>query len=214
MFVSAFPPAEQLSGQDFFPGEALLALASDYERQPDERILKAFDASMTFYAEYFRLRRSPAFVAWQVQAFARMAMATNRGDFADFAFEQADWLVGQQLNSTNCNWPDLFGGIDSDDGPSAASGIYLEALTDALSLARKRNDSARMARYEIVVRGLTEFLLRIQVKPEEAYFARSRKDVIGGIRSTPASTKIRIDHCGHALVGLSKAARVLFPKDG
>ncbi|MBI1825093.1 MAG: hypothetical protein HYR83_01780 [Planctomycetes bacterium] len=214
MFVSAFPPAEQLGGQDFFPGEALVALAADYERQPEERILKAFDAAMAFYGEYFRLRQSPAFTAWQVQAFAHMAMTTNRGDFAAFAFEQADWLVGQQLDPSNCTWPDLFGGIGSDDGPSAASGLYLEALTDALSLARKRNDAARITRYETAVRGMAELVLRLQVKPEEAYFARSRKDVIGGIRSAPASTRIRIDHCGHALVGLSKALHVLFPKDG
>lgn len=214
MFVTAFPPAQQLNAQDYFPGEALLVLAEEYDRQPSERILKAFNGAMDFYGEYFKRRRSPAFAAWQVQAFARMATATKRDDFARFAFELADWMIAQQLTTANCRWPDLIGGIDSGDGPTAAAGLYLESLADALNLARRMKDGDRVKRYEPAVRGLARFVLQLQIRPEEAYFARSQKDTVGGIRAAPTVARVRIDHCAHALVGLAKATQALFPQAG
>ncbi len=66
LFITAFPPAESIAAQDYFPGEALLAMATHYQQYPDERIFDAFNKAIQFYKPYFRERPSPAFVPWQV----------------------------------------------------------------------------------------------------------------------------------------------------
>jgi len=216
MFVTAFPPATQLSGQEYFPGEALLALAADYDLQPTAEVLTAFDRAIEFYRDYFNAARSASFVPWQVQAFALMAKHTKRKDYQEYVFELSDWLAGKQLTAKNQEWAEMVGGVaTSGEGQvGVATAAYLEAFADALHLARAIGDKNRIERYGEVVRGAARFVMQLQVRPDEAYFARSPQDMIGGVRSGPALNRLRIDHCQHALVGLWKARQALFPSDG
>lgn len=216
MFLTAFPPAATVRGQEYFPGEALLALAEEYEHNPEARILDAFDRAVSFYQDYFREAPSPAFVPWQVQAFARMARQSKRVDFRDFVFELTDWLAARQLNDANCDWPELYGGVAAYQPGRAgvATAAYLEGFADALSLARSAGDAGRAARYERVVRGAARFVMQLQVRPEEAYFCPSPRDSVGGIRTGPALNLLRIDHGQHALIALMKTRDVLFPDRG
>jgi hypothetical protein len=165
-----------------------------------------------FYREYFRGRPSPAFVSWQVQAYAEMARQSNRGDYAAYVFELSDWLIGHQLTRENCAWPELWGGVAaySDGRAGVSTAAYLEGLADALQLARATGDAQRTARYESAVRGAARFVMQLQVRPEEAFYMRSPRDAVGGIRTSPSLNLLRIDHCQHALAGLLKARDVLF----
>lgn len=212
MFLTAFPPAVEVAAQDYFPGEALLALAAEYEHQPAAGILDAFDKAIRYYRGHFRGAPSPAFVPWQVQAFSLIARHTGRRDYVDFVFELTDWLADHQLDRHNCRWPELWGGIAPYQpgrvGVSTAS--YLEGFTDALALARQVGDTARTQRYERLVREAARFVMQLQVRPEEAYFVRSPKDAVWGVRTAPALNLLRIDHAQHALVALIKTRRVLF----
>ena len=213
MFVTAFPPAQKIDAQEYFPGEALLALATHYRHKPSARVLDAFHQAITFYREYFRGRPSPAFVPWQVQAYAAMAGHSRRKDYVDYVFELTDWLADEQLTRSKCPWPELWGGIAaySPGRAGVATAAYLEGFADALALARSVGDVQRAKRYERVVREATRFVIQLQVRPEEAYFMRSPQDAVGGIRTSPSLNLLRIDHCQHALVGLIKARQVLFP---
>ena len=213
LFVTAFPPAEQVTSQDYFPGEALLAMATHYNHKPDSRVLEAFNRAIRFYRQFFRNRPSPAFVPWQVQAYTIMAQHGKRQDYVDYVFELTDWLADQQLNASNCPWPELWGGIAPYQPGRAgvATAAYLEGFADALTLARESGDTKRARRYESLVRHAARFVMQLQVRPEEAYFIRSPRDAVGGIRTTPSLNLLRIDHCQHALVGLIKARKVLFP---
>lgn len=213
MFATAFPPAVRIDSQDYFPGEALLALATDYAHKPSARVLDAFHRAITFYRDYFRGRPSPAFVPWQVQAYTTMALQTKRTDYAQYVFELTDWLADMQLTPASCAWPEMWGGIASyaPGRAGVATAAYLEGFADALKLARSVGDTERAARYEKVVRQAARFVIQLQVRPEEAYFVRSPQDAVGGIRTSPSLNLLRIDHCQHALVGLMKARQVLFP---
>lgn len=213
MFITAFPPAVAIDAQDYFPGEALLAMAVDYAHQPTADVLEAFDRAIRFYRGYFRDTVSPAFVPWQVQAYAIMARHTKRTDYRDFVFELTDLLSKKQLTEENCVWPEMWGGIASYQPGRAgvATAGYLEGFADALLLARKTGQTQRAAHYEEVVRSAARFVMQLQVRPEEAYFIRSPQDAVGGIRTAPALNLLRIDHCQHALVGLIKARRALYP---
>lgn len=214
MFLTAFPPALDVGAQDYFPGEALLALAAHYDSAPSARILDAFDRAVSFYRDYFRGAPSPALVSWQVQAFALMAHQTKRKDYRDFVFELADWLAERQLNEGNCPWEELRGGVAVRGGGRAnfATAAYLEAFADALTLAVRFGDEARQKRYRRVVRGAARFVMQLQVRPEETYFMRSPADAVGGIRTGPALNLLRIDHCQHGVISLIKARRALFPE--
>jgi hypothetical protein len=213
MFLTAFPPAVEIKSQEYFPGEALLALARHHEIEPSGEILDAFHRALGFYREYFRGRPSPAFVPWQVQAFAAMARISGRSDYAAYVFELTDWLVARQLTRENCAWPELWGGVAAyaDGQAGVATAAYLEAFADALQLARKVGDTERAARYATAVRGAARFVMQLQIRPEEAFYVRSPRDAVGGIRTSPSLNLLRIDHCQHALVGLLKARDALFP---
>jgi hypothetical protein len=215
MFVTAFPPALDVDAQDYFPGEALLALAVQYRDQPSGRLLDAFDRAISFYRPYFREQQSPAFVPWQVQAFSTIARHSMRRDYVDYVFELCDWLADQQLGASNCPWPDMRGGIAAYQPGRAgvATAAYLEGFADALILAREMQDAPRTARYEQVIREAARFVLQLQVRPAEAYFVRSPQDAVGGIRTSPALNHLRIDHCQHALIALIKTRQVLYPDD-
>jgi hypothetical protein len=216
MFWTAFPPAVEVEAQDYFPGEALLAMAAHYRLDPSAHILEAFHRAITFYRSYFRDRPSPAFVPWQVQAYTLMARQSKRKDYIDYVFELTDWLATKQLNRLNCPWPELWGGIAAyqPGRVGVATATYLEGFADALQLARSVGDAARVERYEEVVREATRFVMQLQIRPEEAYFIHSLRDAVGGIRTSPSLNLLRIDHCQHALIGLIKARQVLFLEQG
>ncbi|MCH7814373.1 MAG: AMMECR1 domain-containing protein, partial [Planctomycetes bacterium] len=154
LFLTAFPPVRRMSSQYYFPGEALLLIARAYEDQPSRQALEAFNKGFAYYRELWRTDPTPPFAAWHMQAFARMALVTKRRDFADFAFEMADWLADKQYDESNCPWPELHGGIEAyvDARVGVATASYLEGLTEALSLARRLEDDLRRARYERTVR--------------------------------------------------------------
>lgn len=214
MFVTTFPPAEEIKSQNYFPGEALLAMASQFRRQPSARIADAFDRAINFYRDYFRKHRSTTFAPFQISAFSIMAKRTKRSDYAEYVFELADWLADKQLNASNSRYPQLWGGISGNEsnhvGVSTTS--YLNAIADALSLAKAVDDSKRVQRYEQVVRLAARFVIQLQIRPHEAYFIRSPQDAVGGIRATPSWPRLRIDHCQHALMALIKARQVLYPE--
>jgi len=212
MLITAFPPAVSLKAQNYFPGEALLALSADYGLSPNARVLDAFHQAINFYRPYFRETRSPAFVPWQVQAFAKMAKHTKRQDYADYVFELSDWLAHKQLDPSNCAWPELFGGIAAYDNGRAgvSTAAYLEGFADALMLANALGNKQRADRYSAVVRRAARFVMQLQVRPKETYFMHSPQDAVGGIRTSPSLNLLRIDHCQHALVGLIKARQALY----
>lgn len=215
MFITAFPPAEKLTAQDYYPGEALLALALEYESQPRAEILEAFSRAIDFYRGYFRQRRLPALISWQMQAYALMARLTHRDDYAGYVFEMADWLETRQLNKTNCRYPEYWGGIAGRVPGHAdiSTAGFLEGLADAMTLARFRGDADRARRYEALVRQAARFVIQLQVRPEEAYFVPNPRDAVGGVRRTPTLGWLRINHSQHALTGLIKTRQALYGQE-
>jgi len=216
MFVTAFPPARALGSQLYYPGEALAAIARDYEEQPQQRAVEAFNTAYGYYSALFRAAPAPPFVAWHTQAFARMALRTKRPDYTEFVFGMTDWLVARQYDASNCRWPELYGGVEGyvPARVGVATASYLEGFTDALVLARRVGDQERAARYEQAVRLAARFVMQLQVRPVEAYYARSRPDTVWGIRTSPSDNRLRIDHCQHALMALMKTRQVLFAEAG
>ncbi len=215
-FLTAFPPSDRLAGEYYYPGETLLAVATQHERQPTQRAIDTFNSAFAYYNRSFANDPKPAQAEWLSQAFARMAVRTRKPEHIAFVFEMVDWLIQGQLNAGNCAWPELFGGIRTaaDPEPGITTAAYLEAIVDGLVLARLVEDRARAVRYENAVRLAARFVMQLQFKPEEAYYVQSMIDTVGGYRTTLTVNHLRIDHCQHALMALMKTRDALFGSAG
>jgi hypothetical protein len=210
---TSFPPSSSQSSQDYFPGEALLALARYYARDRDARWREVFERALPFYQQYFRERRPPMFVPWQAQAWGQVARTTRLRRYADFVFEMSDFLLPMQIEGRTGQEAIFNGGFDVHGGGKAgiSSAVYVEGLVDALRTACVFDDCARAKRYSDAIRKAARFIVQLQFRPEEAYYVQSPQDVIGGMRNTPADPTLRIDHVQHALSALLGAAEVALP---
>ena len=210
-----FPPGRDGENWNFYSGEALLFWAEAMRRGAQcapslERCTEAFSHCRT---RHYRAR-NPAFVPWHTQACASLFSQTGRREFADFVFEMNDWLLPMQ------QWDglplDLRGRFYDprrpDFGPShaASTGVYLEGLADALSLARAVGDSTRATAYERAVNRGLRALRQLQFRDQRDTFYISRKKrVMGALRTEAYNNAVRIDSAAHALAA---ALKILQPE--
>src|SRR5690349_4101704 len=73
-----FPTAQSEDvSQDYFPGEALLAMARYYALTRDSKWREVCDRAWPFYTQYFRKNKPAMFVPWQAQAWGQLARITQ-----------------------------------------------------------------------------------------------------------------------------------------
>jgi len=212
-FRGHFPPSQKVASQDYYPCEALLAIARYYALHPDGERRALCDRALPYYVQYFRESRSMAFVPWHAQAWGEMARTTRLQKYADFVFEMTDWLIGMQLNETELPLAIYDGAIDTaNEGRGGVNtAVYLEGIVDAIRTADAFGDVERAARYRDATRRAARFVIQLRFREEECYYVQSPGEVVGGMRNTPINPTLRIDHAQHALAGLMGAAEVLRP---
>ena len=209
-FHTHFPPATQPEAEDFYPGEAMLALMHLHMRDPDSRYPEALRRAFPYYREHFRRRRSTAFVAWQMAAYAHLFRLTRERQYADFVFEMADAILSIQHVGPAVPYPDYVGGYRSLRVPGVSSATYNEGVLEAYDLARQTGDRERAARYQRAALLGALFTLRLQFSQENAYYIAHADRVLGAFRASLADSTLRIDHTQHALNSLLKAERYFF----
>lgn len=210
-FRGHFPPSQKVASQDYYPGEALLAIARYYSLHPDGERRALCDKSLPFYIRYFREKRVPAFVPWHAQAWGEMARTTRLSKYADFVFEMTDWLIGMQIEESRLPMAIYDGGIDTtaESRAGVSTAVYLEGIVDAIRTADAFGDSDRAARYREAARRAARMVVQLRFREEECYYVQSPLQVLGGLRNTPINPTLRIDHSQHGLAGLMGAAEVL-----
>ncbi len=215
-FITAFPPARRLSGGDVYPGMALLALCEEYKDQPDQRIQGAFNLAFDFYRREFDRRPTLSGAMWLAQPFARMAVLANRREFARFAFSLADRLVAHQLTPATSPWPELHGGVLPNTAtlPDIETAVCLAAWSEAIVAARKFGDTERVACYETAARAAARFVLQLQVRESETYHMRVVTDALGGMRTSVADNRLRLENIQYALLGLIKFHETVLSSGG
>ncbi|GMV97914.1 MAG: hypothetical protein AMXMBFR83_22670 [Phycisphaerae bacterium] len=215
-FRTYFPPSQKIGSQDYYPGEALLAIARCYALHPDAERRALCDRALAFYTRYFRETRVPAFVPWQAQAWGELARTTRLRKYADFVFEMTDYLLGLQVRADALPLAIYDGCIDTtgEGRGGVSSAVYLEGLVDAIRTAESFHEVQRAEQYRRAAIRMARFVVQLRFRPEEAYYIRSPDDVIGGVRNTPIDPTLRIDHVQHALAGLMGLAGLLPPAGG
>src|SRR5215213_2900121 len=94
-------PVDNLEAyQDYFPGQALLALATAYQSGITAITESKLDGAFKYYRHRYRYRRNFGQVSWLMQAFGKWWEATGNPLFADFVFEIGDWVLQYQQEMT------------------------------------------------------------------------------------------------------------------
>ncbi len=214
-FRTFFFPSER-DGQNwnFYLGEALLFWAEliyrKHKQAPSEKQFE--DVALQCRKRHLG-DRNPAFIPWYVQACASFIAATGRRETAPFIFEFSDWLLMMQQWDNMV--PDLRGRFYNpkrrDFGPphAASTGVYLEGLADALSLAYEFGDLPRVSTYEqTICRGIRS-LCQLQFRDQFDTFYVSRKiRIVGCLRTEAYDNTVRLDSNAHALLAAIKILRL------
>ncbi|MCA1591647.1 MAG: AMMECR1 domain-containing protein, partial [Acidobacteria bacterium] len=128
--------------QDYFPGQALLALGvagvAGATEVDEEKLSRAF----RFYRQRFRHQRHFGQVSWMMQAFAQWWYATREPQFAEFVFEVGDWILEYQQEKTGA-----FINDHQPDTPGYTTALYLEGVAAAHKLAAELKDEERRRAY-------------------------------------------------------------------
>ncbi|MDE0305877.1 MAG: hypothetical protein OXI87_13515 [Albidovulum sp.] len=208
-----FPQERDGENWNFYSGEALLfwAVATRLGLPTAPSISRCVSTFETCRSRHYR-RRNPAFVPWHTQACAVLYGLSGCRNFADFTFEINDWLLPMQ------QWhglpPDMKGRFYDPARPefgpphAASTGVYLEGLATAVSLARMVNDPGRVSAYEVAIgRGLRS-LRQLQFRgAHDAFYVSKKKRVIGALRTEVYDNAIRIDSAAHALLAAERILR-------
>ncbi|MEM1112669.1 MAG: hypothetical protein AAGI11_12235 [Pseudomonadota bacterium] len=221
-FQTFYRPAER-SGEpalyNFYPGETLLLWATLLQQQPDADRAARFDKSMQYYRDWHLSNRKPSFIPWHTQAYYLRWQITGDTRYRDWIFDMNDWLLDMQRNSFQV-YEDtrgrFYNPLRPEFGPPHASstGVYLEGLIDAYSLAVEHGDTARARRYRQSINGGLRSLRQLQFNEgPEAWFVKDPERVFGGIRTTVFNNVIRVDNVQHGLLGVLKIQDHFSPED-
>jgi AMMECR1 len=200
------------SGQNFYPGEALLALCREAAGGRTD-CAAAISRSFTFYRQHFRRHPHPGFVLWQADTWSRACDLIRMGQMsglsvsacADFVFEMAEWLLPCQQGPHSQPWDSAGGFRMSASPPGFSTSMYTEAIVRAYQVACSVNDEQRADRYrQAALRGLG-FLFRLQISPDAAPLFRRPELAVGGTTQTLTDWTIRCDFGQHTITALLAA---------
>lgn len=208
-FRTFLAPSWRTDGENFYPGEAMLALAMLNARRPEPELAEQLWRGFRYYRDWHLQNRNPAFVPWHTQALCLIHEATGAAELADFVFEMNDWLLGLQQGPEAP--PDVQGEFFDPARPgfgpphASATGVYMEGLIEAWSLARRLGETQRAEAYRKALLGGARSLRQLQYRDGTAMFYLHRKArVEGAIRTSVFDNTIRIDNVQHGLMALWK----------
>jgi orotate phosphoribosyltransferase/AMMECR1 domain-containing protein len=180
--------------QDYFPGQALLALAtaSGEDRSTIDRERLAL--SFRYYRHRFRYQRHFGQVTWLMQAFSKWWQVTGETRFADLVFEIADWVLGYQQEKTGA-----FINDHQPDTPGYTTALYLEGIAAAMQLAASLEDAARFQNYSGSFARGCNFLDRLIIQQRDQSILPNPELAVGGLRQGLYSSEVRTDFVQHSL---------------
>jgi len=180
--------------QDYFPGQALLALAQAAEQIPsgihEEKLYRSF----RYYRHRFRYRRHFGQASWLMQAFSKWWQATDDSSFADLVFEIADWLLGYQQEKTGA-----FINDHQPDTPGFTTALYLEGIAAARNVAHSLEDGARFQNYSRSFAQGSRFLDRLIIQERDRFILPNPDLALGGLRQGLHYSEVRVDFVQHSL---------------
>lgn len=197
LFECSFGTSPNTDSQiDFFPGQAILALVMKAQLG-DESCRDAYRKAFSPYRDHFRGSPTTAFVGWHADVWSRAALLDSSAEYADFVFEQIDWLLQFQISVGKS---DLESGGFSSNGkpPNYSSIVYTEAVARGADLANRLGDP-RWLRYRDAFRAGLCFCSRLRLTREQSTFFPHPSRAIGGVATSVSNFCVRSDVVQHAI---------------
>lgn len=191
------PAADDDVFQDYFPGQALLALALAAEKKVCAADKVRLAQARRFYRHRFHHKRHWGQVSWLAQAAAAWWRVNRDAEAARFAFEICDWALSYQSEKTGAFLND-----HQSDTPGYTTALYLEALGAAARLAESLRERPRRQRYlDACARGVA-FLDALVIQERDAALLPNLGWALGGVRASLVQSEVRVDFVQHALLAL------------
>jgi AMMECR1 domain-containing protein len=206
-------PEDLETGQDYFPGEALSALALEQEPSIQGKCREALRRAFAPYRQRFRERPASGFILWQIEAWAGSWKSLVKEDpqvasqYADFVFELADWILPFQYETQHTPYADYVGGFSRPNPPTFSSAVFTEAIIHAYSLASALGLAVRIERYRAAALAGLNFILKLQIPSELSGVFPRPELAIGGFTEGMNSFLIRNDFDQHFITAALAALR-------
>ncbi len=197
-----FFTSEEMSGENYYPGEAMLSLMNLYINTSNDEYLDAVQHGFSYYRDYWRDNKSTAFVPWHSQTYALLFDVTQDVEVAEFIFEMNDWLIDSYQIQTS-DFKDELGGFPR-YFPTFTTSVFLEGISDAYAVALAINDSIHIEKYGEAIRNGTRFILQTQWTYGNSFYVENTSKTIGGFKTSLTDNSIRIDNTQHAVMALMK----------
>lgn len=186
---------------NYYPGEALLALARLYDHYGDQRYLDALTIGLEFYNPYYG-RSYTAYTPWATEAMVYAYGWNNESSYFDQCYAMAESCrAGQNLPGKTIE-QQYIGGWGADPAANGASRV--EGVVDAFLMAKRTNDTSKMNRYNSTMEYASRFLINLQFNGEESGGFPKPEKVAGGTPLSYNEDNIRIDYVQHAVVVIAK----------
>lgn len=191
------PTASTDAFQDYFPGQALLALAAAAEHTSATIDQNQLRSSFLYYRHRFRYQRHFGQVAWLMQAFSKWWQVTHEAQFAAFVFEVGDWLLQYQQAKTGA-----FINDHQSDTPGYTTAVYLEGMGAAVHLAASLDNHERHRKYsESFLQGFG-FLDQLIIQSRDESLLPNPELALGGLRQGLYFSLVRTDFVQHSLAAI------------
>jgi hypothetical protein len=190
---------ESDGGQDYYPGETLLALAVEAKATKNPAVIEAIERAFPYYRAHFTLHPATAFVLWQTDAWGRFYRLRPERQYADFVFQQIDWLLERQYTERNSPFPDYVGGFVRGKRPGISTTTFNEAVIIGCALAREVGDTERERRYRGAALAGLAFISRLQVDEVETFCLPTPELAEGGLARSLTLFEMRNDNDQHAI---------------
>jgi AMMECR1 domain-containing protein len=182
---------ENVRSSEFFSGQALLTFVQRAE-QGDADALEKCAAAFEAYRHQFLTNPTSAFVGWHVDVWSRLALLTKRTDYAEFAFEQIDWLLQMQVtDAPESSW--IGGFRNGDKMPKYSSIVFLEAVVRAYILASSVGLQDKVLRYRRAIQLGLRFCSRLRLGEHQMSWFPNPERSRGGIALSILDRRVRCD---------------------
>ncbi|MGA1821910.1 MAG: hypothetical protein ACMUIG_05230 [Thermoplasmatota archaeon] len=187
---------------DYYPGEALIALSKLYDMTGDARYLEGLNRSWEFYVDFYGSGVYTPFTPWGVESLVYMHSVTNDTKYSNLALIMGHRATLGQLTEGFKGDPRYVGGFGNPPGSTTASKI--EGVVDAFLLAGRMNDTYYTDLYSRHIRLAKDFLIRLQFNETDAGDYPDPERSVGGVPGSYQKTSVRIDYVQHTAVTLIK----------
>ncbi len=194
------------NSQQFFPGEALLAIVRMTARYDNPTWREGLERAFEYYVPFWREQGSSAFVPWQSLTWAEMYFVTGERKYADFAFELIDWSQARQNRTSYGTWArDDYGGALTQTlsvAPNFSTATHCEPVARVIEAARDLGEDAKAERYLDRLRHALRFSLQLIVQEKDLFYLEDPTPALGSVRYRLGDDEVRIDGVQHFVTAM------------